>query len=56
MAMDMIGRKKMDSAYLTYILKMDINQLKEQYLTAQKGEERIFLGYLCEQKKSFALD
>ena len=56
MAMDMIGRKKMDPAYLTYILKMDINQLKEQYLTAQKGEERIFLGYLYEQKKSFALD
>lgn len=56
MAIGMIGNKKMDASYLNYILKMDMNQLKEKYLTSPKEEDRIFFGYLYEQKKSFALD
>lgn len=56
MAEDMIGGRKMKMEHLPYILKMDINALREQFLTAEKTEDRIFFGYLYEQKKCFGLD
>lgn len=56
-AKDMISDRKFSSDYMKqWILSMDSNQLKMQYLHAEKIEERIFCGYLYEQKKCFGLD
>ncbi|HKM34159.1 MAG TPA: UvrD-helicase domain-containing protein [Lachnospiraceae bacterium] len=38
------------------ILKMDISELKEKYLTSKNIEDKIFYGYLYEQRKCFGLD
>lgn len=56
MAMDMIGIKKSRMEHIDYILKMNTQELKTKFLTADKKEEVLFYGYLYEQKKAFALD
>lgn len=56
MAEGMIGMRKMELEHLPYILKLNLNELREKYLTAKTAQDRIFFGYLYEQKKCFALD
>lgn len=57
MARDMIGaRKNMKSEQIPYILSMDQEELKHKYLHSKKVEDRIFYGYVYEQKKFFGLD
>ena len=56
MAKEMIGVRKAKSEHIPYILKMDVQGLRKQFLTASKMEDRIFFGYLYEQKKCFGLD
>lgn len=38
------------------ILKMDASELKKKYLTSESIEDKIFYGYLYEQRKCFGLD
>ena len=57
MARDMISaRKNMKSEQIPYILSMDQEDLKYKYLNSKKTEDRIFYGYVYEQKKFFGLD
>ncbi|MCM1181564.1 MAG: UvrD-helicase domain-containing protein [Clostridium sp.] len=56
MALGMIGNRKAKLEHIPVVLKMDMTSLREKYLTSAKQEDRIFYGYLYEQKKSFALD
>ncbi|MDE5862884.1 MAG: UvrD-helicase domain-containing protein [Lachnospiraceae bacterium] len=56
MAEEMIGRRKIKEEHLSYILNMDNIALREKFLTADNTEDRIFFGYLYEQKKCFGLD
>lgn len=56
-AKNMISDRKFLSDYIEHwILEMDSSQLKQKYLYAEKIEERVFCGYLYEQKKCFGLD
>ncbi len=56
-AKNMISDRKFLSDYIEHwILEMDSTQLKQKYLYAEKIEERVFCGYLYEQKKCFGLD
>lgn len=56
MAKDMICDRKFKFEHIPYITEMDISQLKERYHNSMKPEDRIFFGYLYEQRKCFGLD
>lgn len=56
MAKDMIEMRKDNLSHIPYILDMDNTMLKKQYRLATKVEDKVYYGYLLEQKKSFALD
>lgn len=56
MAEAMISGRKMKMEHLPYVLKMNVNELRQKFLTSDKEEDRIFFGYLYEQKKCFGLD
>lgn len=56
MAEGMLSKRKMELEHLDYILKMDLNGIREKFLTAKNPQDRIFYGYLYEQKKCFGLD
>lgn len=57
MAKDMISaRKTMKSEQIPYILSMDDTQLKEKFLHSKVMADRIFFGYVYEQKKFYGLD
>ena len=56
MAEEIIGLKKSRMEHIEYVLKMNTQELKTKFLTADKKEDILFFGYLYEQKKAFALD
>ena len=57
MARDMIStRKSMNSEQIPYVLSMDNEELKKKYHTSKSVADRIFYGYIYEQKKFFGLD
>lgn len=56
MAKKMIGLRKHGNEHIEYILNMDSKELKDKYLNAPKIEDRIFFGYIYEQRKCFGLD
>lgn len=56
MAEGMISKRKMELEHLDYILKMDLNGIREKFLMSGNPQDRIFYGYLYEQKKCFGLD
>ena len=57
MAKDMIAaRKNRDNEHIPYLLNMDQTQLKKKYLHSKSNADRIFYGYLYEQRKFFGLD
>ncbi len=56
MAEGMIGNRKAKMEHIPYMLNLDAGKLREQFLTAVNVEDRIFFGYLYEQKKCFGLD
>lgn len=57
MAKDMISmRKTGKSEQIPYILNMDHTELKKKYLHSKTVADRIFYGYVYEQKKFFGLD
>lgn len=56
MAKEMIAARKYLGEHIPYVLVTDINILKERYLKSKKNEDRIFFGYLYEQRKCFGLD
>ncbi|MBY6753755.1 AAA family ATPase [Clostridium botulinum] len=56
-AKDMISkRKNKDFKYISYIIETDNNELKKKFLTSKNVEDRIFYGYLYQQKKNYNLD
>ncbi|MBE6034936.1 MAG: hypothetical protein E7222_09610 [Clostridiales bacterium] len=55
-AKGMISFRKMSSEHIKYILEMDSRELKEKYLNAPDIKDRIFFGFIYEQKKCFGLD
>jgi DNA helicase-2/ATP-dependent DNA helicase PcrA len=56
MSKDMIADRKFKFEHIPYLIDMDINYLKQQYHNSEKQENRIFYGYLYEQRKCFGLD
>lgn len=56
MAKDMISFRKHREDYLSCFLEMDLEKLQQKYLNSQNTQERIFYGYLYEQRKVFGLD
>lgn len=56
MAKDMICDRKFKFEHIPYITEMDISFIKERYHNSMKPEDRIFYGYLYEQRKCFGLD
>lgn len=57
MAKAMISmRKTGKSEQIPYILNMDHTELKKKYLHSKSVADRIFYGYVYEQKKFFGLD
>lgn len=56
MAKDMISFRKHRENYLPCFLEMDLEKLQKKYLNSQNSQERIFYGYLYEQRKVFGLD
>lgn len=42
--------------HIPYLMEIDNRQLKENYINEKNIYEKIFLGYLYEQRKNFALD
>lgn len=56
MAKDMISFRKHRENYLSCFLGMDLEILQKKYLGSQNVQERIFYGYLYEQRKAFGLD
>lgn len=57
MAKDMISmRKTSKSEQIPYVLNMDNEELKKKYLHSKSVADRIFYGYVYEQKKFFGLD
>lgn len=56
MAKDMIEMRKDTLMHIPYILDLDHEKLKQRYRSAGTMEDKIFFGYVLEQKKSFALD
>ena len=56
-AKEMIGRRKRTGLeHIQYILETDNNKIKEKFLGSKKAEDRIFFGYLYQQKKNYNLD
>lgn len=51
-----IEKKKDSIDYVNDVLPVDILQLKRKYKSETNLVEKVFLGYLYEQKKSYALD
>lgn len=49
-------RKVRGFEHIPYVLQLNNTELKNKYLNSEKIEDRIFFGYLYEQKKSFGLD
>lgn len=47
---------KSKNKHIPYLLELDNIHLKEEYDKADKLEDKVFLGYLYEQKKMFGLD
>lgn len=56
MAQGMIGMRKSKMEHIPHILNLDVQKLRNLFLTATAVEDRIFYGYLYEQKKCFGLD
>lgn len=57
MSRDMIAMRKLGkNEHIPYLLSLDHSLLKDKYLNSKKAEDRIFYGYLYEQKKIFGLD
>jgi DNA helicase-2/ATP-dependent DNA helicase PcrA len=56
MAKDMIGNRKDNLSHIPYLLDTDNTRLKQMYKNASTVEDKIFYGFLYEQKKCFALD
>lgn len=56
MAKDMIEMRKDTMVHIPFILDMDNENLKRHYRHSSTVEDKIFYGYLLEQKKSFGLD
>lgn len=57
MARDMISmRKTGKSEQIPYVLSMNNEELKDKYLHSKSVADRIFYGYVYEQKKFFGLD
>lgn len=55
-AKDMIFKRKKDFRYIKELIDLDTNKIKEKYLKGATLEDRIFYGYLYEQKKCFGVD
>ena len=56
-ARDMIAfRKNVHMEHIPYITALDNRSLKEKYVEAEDIKDKIFYGYLYEQKKCFGLD
>ena len=56
-AKEMIGkRKRVGLEHIPYVLETDNNKIKEKFLCSKKVEDRIFFGYLYQQKKNYNLD
>ncbi|MBE5959459.1 MAG: AAA family ATPase [Lachnospiraceae bacterium] len=56
MAKDMIGARKDTLSHIPYMLDTDNTRLKQMYRNASSIEDKIYYGFLYEQKKAFALD
>lgn len=56
MARKNITFAKSKKKHIPYLLELDNIHLKEEYDKADKMEDKVFLGYLYEQKKMFGLD
>ncbi|NRY61477.1 ATP-dependent helicase [Clostridium beijerinckii] len=56
-AKEMIGfRKRTLFQHIPYILENDNNKIKEKFLGSKTVEDRVFFGYLYQQKKNYNLD
>ena len=55
-AKERIGLKKKSGKYVDDILNMDTMSLKDKFISSKNIEEKIFYGYLYQQKKAFLLD
>jgi len=56
-AKEMISKRKNGLCeHIPYVLETDNNKIKEKFLYSKKVEDRIFFGYLYQQKKNFSLD
>ncbi|EOR20414.1 ATP-dependent DNA helicase PcrA [Clostridium sartagoforme AAU1] len=53
---DMIGIRKGRMEHIPYILEMDSNVLKQKFISSENIDDKIFFGYLYQQRKSFNLD
>ncbi|MBR3645929.1 MAG: UvrD-helicase domain-containing protein, partial [Lachnospiraceae bacterium] len=56
MAKDMIEMRKDTLMHIPYVVATDNSELIRKYKLASTVEDKVFFGYLIEQKKSFALD
>ena len=56
MAKEMINLRKYRNEHISYVLDMDSKELKDKYLNSRDVRDRIFFGYIYEQKKCFGLD
>lgn len=56
MARDMISFRKHRESYIKYMVSLEVENIRRRYLESQNPQERIFYGYLFEQKKVFGLD
>lgn len=55
-AKDMIAKRKSTNEHIKYLLQMDSKEIKDKFLNSQKVEDKIFFGYLYQQRKTFNLD
>ncbi|MEG2743936.1 MAG: UvrD-helicase domain-containing protein, partial [Clostridium sp.] len=55
-AKDMINYRKSMMEHIKYMLQMDSKEIKDKFLNSQKVEDKIFFGYLYQQRKTFNLD
>lgn len=56
-AKEMIGkRKSVFFEHIPYVLETDNNTIKEKFLSSKSVEDRIFYGYIYQQKKIMGLD
>lgn len=57
MARDYINYQKVKFyAHIPYLLELDIQKLKTEYMDEKNIERKVFLGYLYEQRKCYGLD